>query len=212
MKRSLLVSLLSLLSGITAWAQPFMVGVKGGVPLTDFVNTVTSSSPSLDSFISTTNRYLVGPTAELDLPFGFGVEFDALYRHFNYSFQDDVTGTGKTTSNAWEFPLLAKYRFPIPGIKPFIDGGVTFDTLSGLKQTLFGASSATSPVELRHNSIWGEAVGGGLDIRLAYVHLLPEIRYTRWNTQHFTTPDDLLHWNQNQAEFLLGIEFGGTPR
>jgi len=60
--------------------------------------------------------------------------------------------------------------------------------------------------------IFGVAVGGGLDIRLAYLHLLPEIRYTRWNSGHFQNANDPLRWNQNQAEFLLGITFGGTPR
>lgn len=205
--------LLLLASGtVTAWAQPFLVGVKGGVPLTDFVNTVTSSNPSLQSFTPITNPYLVGPTAELYLPFGLGVEFDALYRHVDYDLHSELLGNGRATSNTWEFPVLAKYHFAIPGVKPFIDGGVTFDTLNGLTETLVGSPVTSSPAELHHSTIWGEAIGGGVDIRLAFMHLLPEIRYTRWNTQHFVAPDDLLHWNQNQAEFLLGLEFGGAAR
>ena len=190
--------------------------------MTDFVNTVTSPSPDLDSFGAKTNRYIVGPTAELYLPGGFGVEFDALYRHLNYNVHGelvDLITSGRTTGNAWEFPLLAKYRLPFPGIKPFVDGGVSFDTLGGLKQTMTnvlpsGATTTNSshPVELHHNTIYGVAVGGGLDVHLAFLHLLPEIRYTRWATEHFRDVNDLLHWNQNQAEFLLGITFGGTAR
>src|SRR5689334_2712338 len=168
--------LLLLFGTFATFAQPFTVGVKGGVPLTDFVNTVTSPTPSLDSFGATTNRYIVGPTAELYLPGGFGVEFDALYRHLNYNIHGEVLDlitNGKTTGNAWEFPLLAKYRFPIPGIKPFVDGGVSFDTLGGLKQTITDAlpsgtttTTTSRPAELRHNTIFGVVVGGGLDIRL----------------------------------------------
>ena len=210
--------LLLLFGAVAAVAQPFTVGVKGGVPLTDFVNTVTSPTPSLGSFGATTNRYIVGPTAELYLPAGFGVEFDALYRHLNYNVHGEVidliTG-GKTTGNAWEFPLLAKYRFPIPGIKPFVDGGVSFDTLGGLKQTIISGTTTTTtshPAELRHNTIAGVVVGGGLDIHLASLHFLPEIRYTRWDSQHLRDANDLFHWNQNQAEFLLGITFGGAAR
>lgn len=221
--RPILLPLIGVLIGAsTALAQPFALGVRGGVPLTDFINTVTSPDPSLDSFGAKTNRYILGPTAEIYLPWGFGLEFDALYRHLNYNVHGEVADlitSGRTTGNAWEFPLLAKYRFPIPGIKPFVDAGVSFDTLGGLKQTIMdilpsGTTTTTTshPGELRHDTIFGVVAGGGLDIRLAFVHLLPEVRYTRWNSGHFRDANDLLRWNQNQAEFLLGITFGGTPR
>jgi len=35
---------------------------------------------------------------------------------------------------------------------------------------------------------------------------MPEVRYTRWTSQHFTLPN-ILNSNQNQAEFLVGITF-----
>src|SRR6516162_2544847 len=95
-----------------AVAQPFTFGIKGGVPLTDFLSATSSGNLG---YFTTTNRYIVGPEAELHLPFGFGVEFNALYRHFQYSgviSAIDVLTNSSTTSGAWEFPLLAKYRFP----------------------------------------------------------------------------------------------------
>src|ERR1700679_2867444 len=73
------------LGASTAFCQPFSFGVKLGVPLTDFFNTVESSN---FTFNATTDRYIVGPTAELHLPLGLGVEVDALYRRMSY------TGTG----------------------------------------------------------------------------------------------------------------------
>ena len=73
---------LLLFGAVSALAQPFSFGVKAGVPLTDFLNAAESQQ---FAFNSTTNRYIVGPTAELHLPFGLGVEFDILYRRFDYN-------------------------------------------------------------------------------------------------------------------------------
>src|SRR5579885_2019028 len=100
-----------LLAAGAALAQPFTWGVRAGVPLNDAFNTVSNQN---FTFNTNTNRYLIGPTAELHLPFGLGVEVDVLYRHFNYQ---DLIGSGANavtsvnTAGAWEFPVLLKYRF-----------------------------------------------------------------------------------------------------
>ena len=197
------------------FAQPFSFGVKGGVPLTDFVS--AASNGQFD-FTSSTNRYIIGPTIELHLPFGLGVEFDALYRRLHYNGSAlgvDTFSTSKTTGNRWEFPLLAKYRFPSKVVRPFVDAGVAWDTLTGLEQTVtttvfptrLGPTVTTSnPVELHHNTTMGFVVGAGVDIHVL-LHISPEIRYTRWDAQQLRDPLSLLQSNQNQAEFLLGITF-----
>ena len=212
-------TLLALLLGVApvAFAQPVAVGVRGGIPLTDFVTTTTSPNPSVGSFFGTrTNRYIIGPTLELYLPFGFGVEIDGLYRHLDYTQHgtvlNNVVSSAKASANAWEFPLLAKYRFPFPVIKPFIDGGVNFDTLSSLKNAALDVLPTGDTITVHHQVIYGLAVGGGLDLRLAMIHFIPEIRYTRWGTEHFRDANDLIRWNKNEGEFLLGITFGGAPR
>src|SRR5437870_3932168 len=93
--------LVFLLGAVSAFSQPFTFGVKGGVPLSDFVSTAQSAiiaagpfftSTSNASFSTSTNRYIIGATAELRLPFGLGIEFDALYRHLHY--QEILTSTG----------------------------------------------------------------------------------------------------------------------
>ena len=61
---------LFILTTAAAFSQPFTYGIRGGLPMTDFIATVQSGSASASS---TTNRYIVGPTAELRLPFGLGV-------------------------------------------------------------------------------------------------------------------------------------------
>lgn len=188
-------AILPLLFAASAFAQPFSAGVKVGLPLTDFVNTVNGVTSA------STQRYLVGPTAELHLPWGFGVEVDALYRHFDYT---DVVGSTTSALNTvskvgdWEFPVLLKYRFPARVIRPYIDGGVAFDRLSGFTNAVTGSPEKGTTM--------GGVVGAGIDIHLAILHLLPEIRYTRWTSQHFNI-SNVLSSNQNQAEFMVGITF-----
>ena len=208
--------LLLLLFGATAaFSQPFSFGVNAGVPLTDFLSTV--QSPNF-GFNSNTKRYIVGPTVELRLPFGLGIELDALYRRLDYTSSGnliDVFISGNTTGNAWEFPLLAKYRFPSKVVRPYVDAGVAWDTLSGLKQTVTQTvfptrtttTTTSNPAELNKNTVTGFVTGAGLDVKVLLIHLSPEIRYTRWGAQHFLSSNGGLQSNQNQAEFLLGITF-----
>jgi hypothetical protein len=76
--------LLLLLGAAPAFSQLVSFGVKAGVPLTDFINAASGDTPSgFIDFASHTNRYIVGATGELRLPFGLGIEVDVLYRHFN---------------------------------------------------------------------------------------------------------------------------------
>ena len=212
-------SLCLLLFGATAaFSQHFSAGIKAGVPFTDFVNIVESGRVN---YHSVPNRYIIGVAGELNLPFGLGIELDALYRRLNYSSTSISTGittvttSTATTANAWEFPLLVKYRFPGAIVRPFIDGGVAWDTLQGLKQSvqtsiLSGTPtivSGSSPNELHKTTTTGFVLGAGLDVKALVIHLKPEIRYTRWGAKHFIDPQGLLNSNQNQGEFLIGITF-----
>jgi opacity protein-like surface antigen len=199
---------------VSAWAQLFSYGVKAGVPLTSLLDAAESQK---SAFTSTTNRYIVGPMAELHLPFGLGVEFDILYRRFDYHGSGTLAGivtSSDTTGNAWEFPLLAKYRFPTKIVHPYVDAGVAWDTLSGLTQAITSAvgtnrstSTTSTPAELNTTATRGFVMGAGLSVKLLVIHLSPEIRFTRWGAQHFIDPSGSLHSDLNQGEFLLGITF-----
>jgi len=201
---------LLLLGAVSAWAQLFSYGVRAGMPLNNFLDAAKSQQ---FAFNSTTNRYIVGPTAELHLPFGLGVEFDILYRHFDYNGSGTLAGvvtSNSATGNAWEFPLLAKYRFPTKMVHPYVDAGVAWDTLSGLKQAITRNSLTTStsrPAELNTTATRGFVMGAGLSVKVLVIHVSPEIRFTRWGAQHFIDANGLLHSNVNQGEFLVGITF-----
>jgi opacity protein-like surface antigen len=181
--------LVLLLTALLAFSQHFSVGVKAGVPLTDFISGVQNQNPA---FVTNTNRYAIGGQAEVRLPAGFGIEFDALYRHFNYS--STVVSGG---SSAFEFPLLVKYRFPAPVARPFVAAGLAWDRWTGVKQAISSDFK---------NTVAGFVLGAGLDIHVV-VHIQPEIRYTRWGSQRFAGASNLLNSNQNQAEFLVGFSF-----
>jgi Outer membrane protein beta-barrel domain len=199
------LAIVAIVAAASAWAQPFSAGVKVGLPLTDFINTASGQSSTV------TNRYIVGPTAELHLPFGLGIEFDALYRHFNYQ---NVIGSGASavinvnSAGAWEFPLLLKYRFKGKLARPYIDGGVAWDKITGLTSTVSSSisnGSVANPSGEQDSNTVGAVVGFGLDLHFI-IHVLPEIRFTRWTSQHFNI-NNVLSSNQSQAEFMVGITF-----
>jgi hypothetical protein len=168
----------------------------------------------------------VGGTAELRLPFGLGIEADALYRHYNFQTVGALGPAGATlttggSTGAWEFPLLAKYRFPTRIVRPFLDAGVAWDTLQGFKQAI----SVVSPIPIAappsynqpaHNTTTGIVIGAGLDIHVPFVHVSPEVRYTHWGTQHFVASTVVqgifsassgYSSNQDQVEAMIGITF-----
>ena len=148
--------LLALGAMLVCWARPrpgrqhLSAGVIGGVPLTDLVSTAASVDPSHPfAFFANTKRYIVGVSGEVRLPFGLGIEMDALYRHLNYTGSGSTIGVtavntaSSTTGNAWEFPLVAKYHFPSKVIRPYVEGGVAWDSLQGLTQTIRNTVLAT---------------------------------------------------------------------
>lgn len=180
-------------------------GVRGGIPFTNFFQ--AASNPE-ETFTSSGTRFIIGPTVELRLPFGLGLEADALYRNFHYTASTSLVDEllRNTASNAWEFPLLVKYRTPGAFVKPFLDAGVAFDHWSGTRQITapvgaFTSSSSTS------GSNAGFVAGAGIELHLPLVKLSPEIRYTRWGAASVADLGGALRSNQNQAEFLVGVTF-----
>ena len=186
--------------------------------MSDFLDTVSGSRTSVSSV---TNRYIVGPTIGVSLPFHLGIEFDALYRRFSYSSSANLVDSivnSRTTSSAWEFPLLIKKSFGEGPLRPFVGAGVNFSKLSGLSQTvqsvIFPSRSLTTnngnPAELRDDFAKGFVLGAGLDFHVPLLHISPEIRYTRWGSQQFNgiiPSGATVSSNQNQAEFLVGFTF-----
>lgn len=208
--------LMTALGASLSLAQPLSIGVKGGVPLVDFVETL--QSPNAVSH-SDMRRYLIGPTAEIRLPLGLSLEVDALYRNVGYDYRltgvDTVTQI-RTHANSWQFPILVKWTFLPGAVRPFVDGGINLQRVSGIHEigtftvvpsrVTYSASDRSR--DLLNDFTAGASFGGGLQIRLGRIRLEPEIRYTRWGSATFRDPARaVLSSNLNQADLLLGIRF-----
>lgn len=128
---------------------------------------------------------------ELKLPFNLSVEADGLYRPYNAT-GSAGTITFNNTYSVWEFPVLAKYRFAFPIVKPYIEAGPSFRT---------GASAINHFISNN-----GFTVGGGVDVH-ALLHISPEFRYTHWGSDSSGTNPFTFQSNQNQVEFLVGFSF-----
>lgn len=199
--------ILFLCASAALFAQPFSAGIRGGIPFTDFLN--AASNGSFD-YNAPTQRYIIGPMAEVRLPFGIGIEFDALYRHISFSGSGILGGVTTSVQGAggnWEFPLMLKYRFHFPLVRPYVDAGAAWDTITGLSQTFTSVVPFTALTSLKQSTTMGFVLGAGVDIHAIVIHISPEVRFTRWNAQQINDPTGLLHSNQNQAEFLVGVTF-----
>ncbi len=155
---------------------------------------------------------------ELGLPLGFAVEVDALYHRNGYLFGQDNVGIviDSERANSWEFPILLKYKLPVPKIKPFIEAGWAPRTISGTiaesgvnlnietgQQTPFSTSFKTN-----WSRSFGGVFGGGVQFEVGRLRLSPEVRYTYWTS----TPINGTFGNgpayfstQNQVDVLIGI-------
>lgn len=201
MKKTLSLLLLLLLSTPAVAGDLFGIGFRAGVPLTDAFKAVNSSE---FDFRSSTKRFTIGPSVELFLPFGFGLEADVLYRRTEMevtSKGSPDTGAVPITTNrtvgVWEIPLMGKWRFPGIGLRPFVGAGGSFRS--------FGDLPAFSTN--LNDSSWGFVLGAGLEIKVKRVRISPEIRYTRWGSGQKDTGASLLRYNQNQADFFVGVTF-----
>ena len=187
-----------------AFAQgPLSFGVKGGVPLTDAFEVAQTGD---FGYVQDTKRWTLGPMIQLNLPVGFAVEFNAMYRRLNYN-TTDVEQRG-VRANSWQFPLLLKYRFGDGSVRPYIAGGGAFQHITDIKQVsrILGESENTPELNERNNV--GAVIAGGIQLGGGGLSISPEIRYTRWGSENFRDNfRELLRFNKNQAEFLIGITF-----
>jgi hypothetical protein len=123
-------------------------------------------------------------------------------------------------------------------VRPYVAGGIAWDRLSGLTQTITqtviptgvtSTSRTSNPAELGHKTVTGFVASFGVDFHLLFLDISPEIRYTRWGSQHFGTPvfvviptvpgvglfntlPGTIQSNRNQAEFLVGFTFPSKGR
>lgn len=210
------LSILSILAAISSVGQPVSIGVKAGVPITDAFETLRGN-PS--AYSTNTKRYLIGPTVQFNFGSHFALEGDLLYKRLGYQY--DLASTGqsvyaKTVANSWEVPVLGKFMI-LPGpVRPFVSAGGAFRHISGIDQFRNTVNAGLNPVGVRINSATefnrrndiGAVFGGGVEFKIGRVRVTPELRYTRWGSESFRDPINLLlRTNRNQGDFILGFTF-----
>jgi hypothetical protein len=210
----------------SAFAQRISVGIKAGVPLTDVVEANRPGISNL-SFQAQTRRYTIGPVVDIGLPLGFGVEFGAMYKRFDQK-SVAVTITGFTPTeeinipieqradisavgHSWEFPAAVQYRFFKSSVRPYVEGGISFNHLGNVYDFANANASFSSrtprqppytvaPIPGSVERVGG-LVGIGVDFKLHVIHVTPGLRYTHYNEKNFWLP------STNAVDFLVGFTF-----
>jgi hypothetical protein len=169
-----------------ASAQNIGYGVRGGLPLSDFLK-AESKTGALTSVVKGRGNIILGPMFEVRLPFGLGIEADALYRRW------DAEGPlSKGTASTWEFPVYGKFKAPGILVRPYAGAGMNFQRLGDVGKFLGGAT-----VDKSRRGFLG---AGGIELKVPHVRISPEIRFTRWN-------DAGPLRSTNQIDLLIGLSF-----
>lgn len=167
----------------------FDFGVKGGLPVTDVLEAAGVINGGVTALTESTD-YIIGPVAEMRIPFGFAFEVDGLYRGTEYHLTtNNLTST--IPAHAWEIPYLVKFRFPIPLLKPFVSAGGAYRAFTDLPSNITPA----------HNAF---VLGGGLELRVKRVRVSGEMRWLHWNSP---STNNVVRLTQNQGEVLFGLVF-----
>jgi hypothetical protein len=209
--RSARALLISCLFAISLPAQDWIaIGVKGGAPLTDPFRNLTSSinlgaDTQVNKIYSGPRSFLIGPTIEVKLPFGLTAEADALYGQMSLrnsstsgptvlplsGYYGSFATGGSSNLNAWEFPLLAKYRLSLPVIKPYLEAGPSFRVVSGYPSQQMSSK--------------GISAGVGVELSVKHFIFSPELRYTHWGADKGPISLFQPQSETNQLEILAGI-------
>lgn len=197
MRKVLFVLLCSVPLTIPAFGEIFSVGAVIGTPLTDVTQTTTIAGIN---YLRDSTLFTIGPSLQVNLPAGFRVEIDALYRPVAYRIATS-SSSANVSASQFRFPVMLQHHLGgVPLIKPYAEAGLSFDHLANLSQA---ATLATSqPGAIVQTTHAGLVLGLGLDVKIPLVRLSPEIRYTRQFSDDFRGISEL-----NQAEVLVGIRF-----
>lgn len=178
-------------------AQPRLleVGFKVGAPLNELVQAEQDRTIPLT----------IGGMASLNLPAGFAIEGNALYKRLGFRVDSSAFIGGRAIDsrfNSWEFPILLK-SYPLgrnPLFQPFLSAGLNIRATSGELLGLGRNRETTS----------GLILAAGVRNGPGRIKVAPEIRYTRWADRPpaLAGPGGTFaRLNANQLELMLGLTF-----
>jgi hypothetical protein len=190
-----------LLASAAASGQSLSVGMLGGAGLNNVVH--SASVGSLQS-VADSDNFTVGPSIRVNLPLSLRIEVDAIYRPYHFSFlgSGSSAATYLVSAQQWRFPVLLQYRLGgAPLVHPFVEAGLSFDHLASISDAA-NSVITSGPGALLHPSDASFVLGGGVDVKIPFVRLSGELRYSRQTVSNFAAISNL-----NQAEVLFGVHF-----
>jgi hypothetical protein len=211
---------LGVIYGTAAMGQPVQIGIRIGVPITEYFDTGASGGLHGDAhYTATARRYVLG--ASVGWRF---LEADVFFHRMGYVGYVNTFDNGHFTKSvvdvigdSWDFPLVGKYHVH----RAFLLGGGVLRYVGPVRgrgsQTigsLVTQSSITTtidtndPPDLRKRFYPGITMGTGVECPVGRLKIVPEFRYTRW-TANIAGEGGLLRFSPNQMEVMVGFAFGG---
>ena len=182
-----------------ASAQRVSLGVVvGGYANDDFDSYYHQGSGPLPSAVrAESGGYVVGSSLDFRLFPRLSLGLEALYRPLHYgqlaTIQNGVPSFIRTPVVTFEFPVLAKYKFALGRVRPFLEGGPSFRTAGNL--------NSANP------SHFGVNAGVGLETQWRSIKIAPKVRYTRWADDG---PALQVRTRSDQLEFLVGFSYAAA--
>jgi hypothetical protein len=188
------------------------VGIKVGAPMTRFLTFDYGGDAH-------TKRYTIGPVVDISLKRGFGIEVGAMYKRIDefstsgtlLSIVDTDEGPAanyrydrvSTVGRSWEFPVAGQYHISLHSMRPYLEGGLSYNRLSNIYGPWSGSVSPPAQLLPTINSFnrRGVLFGGGAEIKLHMIHVTPGLRYT-----HYSKGETFL-LAPNSVDFLVGLTF-----
>jgi Outer membrane protein beta-barrel domain len=195
----------------------------------------SSTVSTQDQTQRASSRIGYGLTGQVRITNHFSVDLSALYRRAGYQFEETVATTTNTVLNGqvtstvsttvthqdvrarlFDFPLTVRYYSGSKrpnGPRWFAEAGGAWRWSNGIRTSTDttnadGVNTCCSftPVVPAHRSTIGLVAGVGLQFIDPFgIHVVPEIRYTRWIDQVFD--NSTTHTFQNQLEAVLSLTF-----
>ncbi len=205
--RLVVISGILLLLPMCGFAQKISIGLNAGLPLTELAE-------ASDGQTASTGRYTFGPSFRLDLPGGFALDVEFLYKQMHFGFTSDGAGG---SIHRIELPLMLRYAFPGKSVRPFVHLGISYNRViavsgasecaGGIGGEQFYCIGGRTAVELRHRHTYGPLCGAGVSFPWGKIRLAPELRLTQWVDRNFGTRDSSLRSNPTQLELLVDVKF-----
>jgi len=151
---------------------------------TDAVVTLNSNRTSPVAGIN------VGVPVYRELSVEIGLIYRPMYARDISQYSNGSTRQDRFTVLTWQFPVLARYRFRLRGVDPFMEAGPSFRSSGNLNNA--------------NPSRFGMTGGAGIEWHRPAFTLAPTLRYTYWNADVNASG---MATHRNQAELFLNFRF-----